>query len=107
PVRLEQTDDDVGAGAPQRLGGGEHREGLAHTRRCAEEDLEPPALLAGGRRLDFGEKLLRIRTFALHRNAALPISPFVVSLSNHERIVITGTLLRTVALRQARGKRCI
>ena len=49
PVRLNHTNDDIDAFLIARAGGGEHLEGLADTRRGAEEDLQAAtrALLRG------------------------------------------------------------
>src|SRR3546814_582762 len=45
-VRFGDRDDGVDAFALQRGALGEHRKGLADPRRRAEEDFQPPALLA-------------------------------------------------------------
>ena len=65
PVRLEQTDHDVGAAPAQGLRRGEHGEGLAYAGGSAEEDLEPPALLARGRRLHLGKQSVRVGTLII------------------------------------------
>src|SRR5215813_12845495 len=65
-VRLEKPDDDVCAPASQRLRRSKHRERLAHTRRGAEEDLEPAARGVGFLLLQLGKKLVWIRALLLH-----------------------------------------
>src|SRR5262249_28325247 len=69
----------------QRLRRGKHGEGLADTRRGAEEDLEPPTLFARGRRLHLGKQPVRVGAFALHQHAV--------------RVATTGSLPRARAVR--------
>src|ERR1022692_5347475 len=65
-MRFEYTDHDVAAGATQRLGGDQHRIGLADSGRGAEEYLQPAPGRAGLPRLYGGEKLIGVRTLFRH-----------------------------------------
>src|ERR1700756_172722 len=50
PMRFDDADDNVDPLAPPGLGSQEHLIGFAHSRRCAEKNLEPASalLLRGG-----------------------------------------------------------
>src|SRR5205814_9845408 len=63
---FKNANDDVDAGATQRLRGDEHRVGLAHAGGRAEKDLQLAAHGARFLGLNFGEKLVGIRPLLFH-----------------------------------------
>ena len=65
-VRFQQPDDDVGAGARLLVRRGQHRVGLADAGGGAEEDLQPAAALARGRRVDLCQQRVRVGSFRFH-----------------------------------------